>query len=372
LDVRAGEKDGVAVEQTVLMPVLFSIGSSRKTEEASAPVARPKKSVSLAWKQLPSLEVPQGFAGQFVGVSHGRLLLYGGTNFPDKPIWDGGVKRWYRDVYVLDSPDAKWRKVGSLDERRASGYGVALTTKHGIVCIGGADAERHYDDAFILSCDGTKLDVRDLPKLPKRCAYLAGSVSGGIVYVAGGIEKPDSVEALHTFWKLDLRDPKAWIELPAWDGPGLLLPILSVRASNVVLASGCSLSRGDHGKPVRAPYSKATWLYRPDAGWVRRSEAPRGLVAAPSPPIRVGGRMILFGGDDGANLGFKPPEKHPGFPRDVYEYNVMLDKWNRIGEAPFVPVTTPVVPWRDGFVVVSGEIRPSVRSQEVWFITVHD
>jgi len=140
------KKDGVAVEETVLVPIIFSIGKSRIEEkDSSRPtlsmhVSRPRKSGDLTWKQLASLEGTQGFAGQFVGISNGRLLLYGGTNFPDKPIWDGGAKRWYRDVYVLDEPNAKWRKVGALDDRRPSGYGVSLTTPHGIVCLGGPHA----------------------------------------------------------------------------------------------------------------------------------------------------------------------------------------------------------------------------------------
>jgi N-acetylneuraminate epimerase len=363
------KKDGDAVEESLVLPFSFVIKKPGKQKPPAAPVER--KSRDLSWKQLASLEGTQGFAGQFVGVSNGRLLLYGGTNFPDKPIWDGGAKRWYRDVYVLDTPEAKWRKVGALDERRPSGYGVSLTTHHGIVCIGGADADKHYDDAFILNYDGEKLTTRDLPKLPLRCAYLAGASSGGHVYVAGGIEKPDSTEALHKFWTLDLRDPKHWVELPAWEGPGLLLPTLSVRSGNVVLTGGCALSRGDDGKPVRAPYSKATWLYRADRGWNRQHDAPTGLVASPSPPIRTGGRMILFGGDDGSQLG-TPPEKHLGFPREVYSFDVARNEWRRAGNTPFAPVTTPVVPWRGGFVVVSGEIRPSVRSIETWFVRVEE
>ena len=362
-------KDGVAVEESVVLPFSFRIKKPGKQKSQALPVE--KKSRDLTWKQLASLEGTQGFAGQFVGISNGRLLLYGGTNFPDKPIWDGGAKRWYRDVYVLDAPDAKWRKVGALDERRPSGYGVSLTMPHGIVCLGGADADKHYDDAFILNYDGEKLTTRDLPKLPKRCAYLAGASSGGHVYIAGGIEKPDSTEALHTFWTLNLRDPKEWVELQAWEGPGLLLPTLSVRSGNVVLTGGCALSRGDDGKPVRAPYSKATWLYRADRGWERQRDAPVGLVAAPSPPIRTGGRMILFGGDDGSQLG-TPQAKHLGFPREVYAFDVERNEWRRAGNAPFAPVTTPAVPWHGGFVVVSGEIRPSVRSIETWFVRVEE
>src|SRR5262245_2039363 len=81
---------------------------------------------TLDWKRLADLNDPRGFAGQFVGVSHDRLLLYGGTNFPDKPVWDGGVKAWYRDVFVLDDLVGAWKKLGPLTGERPVGYGVSL------------------------------------------------------------------------------------------------------------------------------------------------------------------------------------------------------------------------------------------------------
>ena len=36
---------------------------------------------------------------------------------------------------------------------------------------------------------------------------------------------------------------------------------------------------------------------------------------------------------------------------------------------PFARVTVPVVPWKAGFLIPSGELRPGVRSPEVWRFT---
>ncbi len=325
---------------------------------------------SFAWRRLPDLNDPRGFAGQFVGVTGGKLLLYGGTNFPDKPVWDGGIKGWYHDAFVLDSPGSEWRKVGSLPESRAVGYGVSLSLPEGILCIGGADATKHLTDVFLLNLDGDKLTTKDLPKLPKPFAYLSGAMIGSTVYVAGGIDKPDALRAMRTFWSLDLKNvDQGWQELEPWPGPGRMLAVTAVVDGAFYLSGGCDLWPGPDGKPMRT-YQNDTFRYRPGDGWKQVASAPTGIVAAPVPAIVENGKIIVFGGDDGSRLGFKPPQNHPGFPKNVYSYDAAGDKWERIGTSPFVPVATPVVPWQGGYVVASGEIRPAVRTREVWMLTI--
>jgi hypothetical protein len=98
------------------------------------------------------------------------------------------------------------------------------------------------------------------------------------------------------------------------------------------------------------------------------ADAPVGIVAAPTPALAPEGYVIVFGGDDSTHLGFRPPEKHPGFPNNVYAYEVNTDRWARTGTSAFVPVATPLVKWLDGHVVASGEIRPGVRTREVWLV----
>jgi N-acetylneuraminic acid mutarotase len=353
------DKERLAEEIILRTIVGFDVGTGRwRTLE-------PK----LEWNPLPSLSDLKGFAGQFVGVANNRLLLYGGSNFPDTPVWSGGTKRWYRDAFVLDKPDGTWRMIGALDESRPVGYGVSLPTADGkILCIGGADAVRHYDTVFVLGLEGDKLTTIDLPKLPKPCAYTAGAILGGKVYVAGGIDRPDATRGMHTFWSLDLAKPESgWQELPTWPGRGRMLATVAVDGEYLYLTGGCDLTSDIDGKPLRL-YLPDTFRYSPKTGWEKLADAPVGIVAAPTPALTAAGHVIVFGGDDSTNLGFKPPEKHPGFPNNVYAYDVKHDRWTRIGATPFVPVATPLVKWLDGHVVASGEIRPGVRTREVWLV----
>ncbi len=326
--------------------------------------------MNLMWDRLPDINDPRGFAGQFVGTIQNKLVLVGGTNFPDKPVWDGGIKGWYHDAYMLDAPNSAWRKIGKLPETRAVGYGVSFSTDAGLLCIGGADATKHLTDVFLLTLDGDELKARDLPPLPSPCAYLSGAQIGGTVYVAGGIAKPDAMRTMRTFWSLDLKNLDAgWQVLEPWPGNGRMLAVTAAVDGSFYLSGGCDLHPGPDGKPMRA-YQNDSYRYTPGRGWTKIATAPTGIVAAPVPAVVAGKSVIVFGGDDGSSLGHKPPQNHPGFPKNVYSYDTAADQWQWIGKAPFVPVATPVVKWHGGWVVASGEIRPAVRSREVWMLKV--
>ncbi len=323
----------------------------------------------LQWKRLPELNDPRGFGGQFVGTIGDRLVLYGGTNFPDKPIWAGGAKGWYRDLFVLDDPRSAWRKLGPVEGVRAVGYGASISIDRGLLLLGGADAERHYADCLLLSLDGDRPTVRRLPDLPEPCGYLSGARVGDVVYVAGGIAKPDAVETLRTFWALDLMHLEAgWKALEPWPGRGRMLAVAASVDGALYLSSGCDLFPGPDGKPMRI-YLRDTYRYDPGRGWSRRADIPAAVVAAPSPAAVSENekRVFVFGGDDASAFGFKPPEKHPGFPRRTWSYDAAADRWELLGAPAYVPVATVVVPWRGGFVSASGEVRPAVRSREVWW-----
>lgn len=323
----------------------------------------------IQWRQLSPLNDERGFAGQFVGTSGGRLLLYGGTNFPGKPVWEGGAKGWYRDVFVLDDLDAVWKKIGPLPDDRAVGYGVALPHAEGFVCLGGADDKKHYDQVFLLSCNGSKLNTRELPALPKTCAYSCGAKIGDVVYVAGGLERPDSQRTMKTFWSLDLNDvATGWKALPTWPGPPRQLAVAAVHDGAFYLMSGCDLYPGPDAVPLRQ-YLRDMYRYAPSTQtWTKLADLPTSVVAAPSPAMSFKNQIVVFGGDDSTTLGFKPPEKHPGFPRNVWSYDVQRDTWQRVGEPQFIPVAVPLVAWKEGWVAASGEVRPAVRSREVWFV----
>jgi solute:Na+ symporter, SSS family len=318
----------------------------------------------LRWEKLPPLPDREGFAAPFAGVSNDALILAGGANFPDKRPWEGGTKVWYDTVFALDRPDGPWRLAGKLP--RPLAYGVSITTKDGIACVGGSDAQRHYTDAFLLRYGGGAIAIQPLPPLPKPVANACGALLGSTIYVAGGIEAPDSSTALYQFWALDLDKSEAvWRELEAWPGPARMLAVAAAQDGSFFLVGGATLTAGPDGKPLRE-WLRDAYRFTPGKGWRRLADLPRPVVAAPSPALALGpSHLLVLGGDDGAQL-LTPPTTHPGFPRDVLAYHTITDTWAKVGTVPFSLVTTSVIPWSGRYVIPGGEERPGVRSTGVW------
>ncbi|WP_217647103.1 hypothetical protein [Planctomicrobium piriforme] len=317
------------------------------------------------WTQLPALPDREGFAGSFAGVSNGALVVAGGANFPERRPWEGGAKIWYDTAFVLDAPNGTWRTGMRLP--RPLGYGVSVSTEKGIVCAGGSDSTQHSADVFLLTWQAGELHSQPLPSLPRPCALMCGVMAGGKLYIAGGLARPDAVETLHTFWRLDLSQPKpVWEELEPWPGPARMLATAGAIGDDVYLFSGADLKAGVDGKPERI-WLKDAYRYRPGSGWQKLADLPRVAVAAPSPAVlREPSTLAIIGGDDGSQLGVDPLS-HVGFPRKVQLYDTVHDRWSLGEEVPFSLVTTPSVQWQDHTVIPGGEAKPAIRSPQVWW-----
>ena len=102
----------------------------------------------LEWAQLPEVPGGVGFAGPFLGRSGDLLVVAGGANFPETPLWET-AKSWYGDIHVLDlnNPDAGWRHSGWRVPAR--GYGVSISAPEGLLFIGGSDGTSHFSDVFV-------------------------------------------------------------------------------------------------------------------------------------------------------------------------------------------------------------------------------
>lgn len=334
------------------------------------------------WSELPSLPDEHGFAGAFAGVSGGNLIIAGGANFPDGPPWRGGAKVWHDSVFALESPAKEWRSIGWLPI--PLGYGVSVTWKDVILCVGGSDSSQHRRDVVALRWNGEQLENIGGPALPIPLANAAGVIIGDFLYLAGGSESPRSLRASNKFWKLDLSNGLTegrWTELPSWPGPERVLPAMAVQNEKILLISGARLMPDNTGKATRQ-FLKDAYAFDPKSeSWTTISGPPAPLVAAPNPGIPLGYADVLFlAGDDGEHFFQQVGESHPGFPVPLYRYNTVTDRWTEAGEFPrvlddgghlrgnggtFPPVTTPVVSWQGQFVLPSGEIRPAVRTPKV-------
>jgi N-acetylneuraminate epimerase len=126
---------------------------------------------------------------------------------------------------------------------------------------------------------------------------------------------------------------------------------------------------GKDGKAVRR-YLKDAYRYDPGKGWKRLADLPYAVAAAPAPAPADASGFYILGGDDGTNVGFTPPDRHPGFSKKILRFDKKTEKWIEAGELPVARATVPLVQWNKLWVIPCGEVRPGVRSPEVWSLAI--
>jgi N-acetylneuraminic acid mutarotase len=151
------------------------------------------------------------------------------------------------------------------------------------------------------------------------------------------------------------------------------------------------------GTGAATSYFSTVYSFCPETGkWNERSNIAsdgRSTGLAAGTGCAIGGHLIaLFGGDDGVLFNQLAEDKqlallekepairsyrqqqydslfvhHPGFNRTVFIYDTNTDQWHAAGRLPFpVPVTTNVVSVGGIILLPLGEIRPGVRTADIW------
>lgn len=206
------------------------------------PVSK-KQNTMINWTKLPDLPgaadtASLGVSAPFAGIHNGVLIVAGGCNFPDKPVTEGGAKRYYSEIFVL-LPEG-WKEIDRLP--RPVAYGATVSTPEGIVCIGGNNSDSSLVEVSRISYNPTKGEVAvcALPSLPSPMDNLSAAFTGQEIYVAGGNENG---QPCHTFLRLNLANiEKGWKQLPDFPGAARVQPVLatgeSPNGTRIYLAGG--------------------------------------------------------------------------------------------------------------------------------------
>lgn len=330
---------------------------------------------SLAWEPLPPLPGDPGVAGPLVGVHNDALLVAGGANFPH-PVWES-EKVWRDEIRVLvrTGEGTRWIDGGTLN--RPLAYGAAVSTPHGVLCVGGNDSARVYADAFLLRWDPESASTRrvDLPPLPQPCVYAQAVRIGELVYIVGGQTDHDLASATRDVWTLDLAahdrgEAVRWRAIKPIPGPPRAFHLAASQHNGYEDCLYVISGRRSRGESTE--FLRDVWEYAPSARrWRRRADTPRCVMAAAAASVGQS-HIMVFGGADGSLFARADAlrDDHPGFASSALAYHTITDTWTEAGEMPQSQVTTAAVWWDGGIVIPSGEVRPRVRTREVWRVRV--
>ena len=306
---------------------------------------------AIIWAHLP-----KAIAGQAAGISHGALLVAGGSSF-DKPPWDGGVKYWSHDIYVYP-PSEKHPRRFVLD--RPLAYGCSVSWHDMLILAGGSDGKENFARVQTLEWKDNQVAQHDLPPLPHGLSNCGAALLENTLYIFGGQERPDSEHASTALYSLNLSHPaEGWRVREPLPAEGRILPVFASVGDALYLFSGAVLHPGGRR------YLEDGWRYHSDSGWKKIADAPHPMVAAPS--VVQGRTLWIFGGDDGrlASQINVLKDEHPGFSKTVLAFQSETQTWRTLGVLPVSLVTTAACALGETVYLPGGEDRPGHRSSQI-------
>ena len=349
----------------------------------------------LDLKPLAPLSVSggQGLSGHFAGVVDGKIIVAGGCNFPNVPAADGGEKVFYDGVYLLENAfkdNENWISIGKLP--KAVAYGVSVSTPQGLICLGGNDGNHSLNNVYLVSFQGDELKTKTLPSLPVALDNMAGCLSENVIYVAGGQSDGNGSNRVFKVNLEALLKGESWEEMPCFPGDFRLQPCMAVQSNagnpNLYLMGGYAAPTESregivHNNGLRLDLKTGLWSETAPI-LADADGASRALIGAVC-SVSGGSHLVFFGGVNAqifeAAINGKLGESHHDYmshPADWYRFNdkvlvyhTLTDTWFENGSFPqLAKAGAAIVPYQNGWLVIGGESKPGVRSNEVSLVSL--
>ena len=385
-----------------LILLLFSLaGCNHSTSEKTA-------NIMINWNKLPNLPgmadtASLGVSAPFTGISNGMLLVAGGCNFPDKPVTEGGTKKYYSDIFALNlsNPASGWKKAGNLPFPVA--YGATVTTPDGIICIGGNNSDTFFPDVCLLSWNTTdeKAEINTLPSLPAPMDNLSATYTDHTVYVAGGNK---NTLPCNSFLSMDLTAGSNWVNLPDFPGAARVQSVLAAQKSadgvRIYLAGGFQPIQNDTEAIVphdMLSYHPATKTWRTEAELPLFKDGKHRTFTGGCAVYYSDSSILLMGGvnydrflaavnrpklieaaeaqgdttlvntlqEEGKVYMHHPVEWYK-FNTALLQYNTFTKEWTDLGDyEPLARAGAGAILKGDSLIIVNGELKPGIRTPQV-------
>ncbi len=364
-------------------------------------LAQKKQGYILKWDIAAELPADSGqpnslgVAGPVTGIYKNVFFVAGGANFPDAMPWQGGAKKYHDAVHVYI---AKHRKLKLLEKSFSLPYPVAYTascnTTQGVLYAGGESEKGISDKVWLMIWDDKTEEIlfKALPSLPFPVTNAAITIINNVVYLAGG---ETAATTSNQFISLDLNTISAgWkklADIPQSVSHTVMTVALNMEGDKIYLCGG----RKKNSNGISTLYNNV-FVYDVAANnWEEKKSMPHALSAGTG-IMQEDKNILVFGGDKGivfnetetliaAIKAEADPEKkqqltdkknklqtqHPGFSKEVMQYNIKTDTWKIIDSIPFnTPVTTTAVKWKSCVLIPSGEIKAGVRSPKILSVKI--
>jgi N-acetylneuraminic acid mutarotase len=213
-----------------------------------------------------------------------------------------------------------------------------------VYAVGGDEQKNSSRAFFSLDLKGKNLHWQRLPDFPialaNATAVAQNSIFGKMIFVIGGRSKTSSgiSDLHHTTFAFDLKKQE-WKKC-ADISDGKII-------TNLSAASGVPL---EQNKILITGFDNGQIFHRIET-----------LIAKIAQAKTPGEKQKLTEEKNSFSI------YHKGFDKRLLLYDTNSDAWTKIGELPFrAHVTTTDVKWGDEIIISNGEIKPGVRTPDVW------
>ncbi len=366
------------------------------------------------WEEITELppskgmDIQPGLASPFAGSIGEFVVVAGGSNFPYEPVYEGGKKKYYDDIFILHGNREYHEWVSGPKLPYEVAYGASVSIEEGLLCIGGNNNEKSFNSVLLLKWNDktSKLEIEYWPSLPFTMTQMGATLIDDKIYLAGGLSDG---KLKNSFLSLDLSKKGTeafnWEVLDNFPGPARLQPVViaqnAAEETCLYLVSGSSYPESQNDPYITSDgleFNPRTGKWKPIAEITPNGLPPFSLHGAGGIPtgsnhiLFIGGvnleifkeawikeregQIAMNKGDSIAIKHFKTWKKEylthePSwyqFNNKILAYHTITNTWTVAGNYPFpAPAGAPVIKWGDGWLVINGEVMPGVRSPKVYF-----
>ena len=312
--------------------------------------------------EIPDPAYAKGVSAPFCGVLGTAPVVAGGANFPDKPLLEGGSKKVYRDIWLLEG--GAWKHAGRLPDSTA--YGATFQLPDGLVFAGGNAAGMTTDRVYVVRREGEGVSLAVLPSLPLPVEQAGWTAADGCLYLAGGQSGEQASRKVYACTAEDF----VWSEIAELPLP-LVQPLAYAREGKLYVWGGFD--------PLAAKAFNVGWCLDLASGqWEAAPAIPDGGTFVGAAGVTLpDGRLLVAGGVhiDVFNraLHNTPEDRIPYLSKEPADYKFrqavyLFDgkRWTQAGSSADLALAGPgIAAAADKVYVAGGEVKPGVRSPKI-------
>lgn len=374
----------------LILSILFAVSCSSNNTSSNANVLDSKTDKKIVWEmggRLPAqtgMDKNIGTAGLLYGSLENKYIVVGGgANFPEESVLNGGAKKSYSDIYMLEDKNGVLEVVEHINWENELGYGASITVTNGIYYIGGSSNPEADDDILFITLKNNKLNVEKIGDLPFTLQNGFAVYKDNKLYIITGKQSGKGSDKVYEY---DLATKETKELAPVPNQSSRTQAVAQLLNGNIYVFSGGDATAYTDG--YKYDFANNTWEQVSDVALNNEGISLFGAVS-----VKLNEQeMLVIGGFNKAvydnavyNLGNLKDAalaqfRAGYFGADPYEfnwnsniliYNCESNTWKTIGEVPFdAPCGEGLILIGNKIYSINGEIKPGVRTDKMYVGTI--